>query len=121
MTRRTGTRNTEWNWKDTGQKISMGEKVGAILDQLRDTACIHVEERESIAIVKMFATLFGDADDPEIRELIHYFKERFIPALKELGYGRWYRDVITDLALAMAGKPRDDKSVEKVDAKKLLG
>lgn len=113
-------RNKEWNWQDTGQKIAMGEKVGAILTQLRETACVHVEERESIGIIKMFIQLFSDVDDSEAQELLTFMQERMIPALIELGYGRWYRDVITDLALALAGKGKDDRTKVKVDGKKLL-
>jgi len=108
-------RNPEWtDWKDTGQKVAMGEQVGRILTNLKDTACVHVQQREQIAIMRMYALLF-----PEDVEFIKYLNESAIPAFKELGYGRWYRDVITDLALALAGKQKDTKSVES--AKDILG
>lgn len=113
MPNRTGTRNESWNWKDTSEKISMGERVGKNLLSLQETACIHIQERELIAYLKMYQILF-----PEDEAFIKEIAERFIPAIKELGYGRWYRDVITDLALALSVKGREDKS--KVSAKGLV-
>jgi len=107
-------KNTEWNWKDTGQKISMGEQVGKILKGLQATACIHVEEREYIAIMQMYADLF-----PEDTEFIEYLNKRAIPAFKHLGYGKWYRDVITDLALALSARGAQDKKT-RTSTKKIL-
>lgn len=118
--KRTGAKNKEFSWQDTGEKIAMGERVGKILESLQETACVHMEERESIATIKMFAKLFEKDADKDIKDFIEYLQTSVIPALKELGYGRWYRDVITDLALAMAKKGRSDKTHVKVDAKKLL-
>lgn len=109
---KTGVRNKEWDWKDTGQKISMGEQVGKILHSLKDTACIHFEEREAIAIMRMYMKMF-----PEDKEFNDFLEKFAIPAFKELGYGRWYRDVITDLALALSGKTKKSK---KVSAKGVL-
>ena len=107
-------RNTEWNWKDTGQKIAMGEQVGKILKNLQETACIHVEEREYIAIMRMYIELF-----PEDEKFIKYLTERAIPAFKHLGYGKWYRDVITDLALALSARDKKDGKTRS-STKKIL-
>lgn len=108
------TKNTEWNWKDTGQKVAMGEQVGKILKFLQETACIHVEEREYISIMKMYVDLF-----PEDKKFIEYLKTRAIPAFKHLGYGKWYRDVITDLALALSAKGAKDGKT-RTSTKKIL-
>jgi hypothetical protein len=70
---------------------------------------VHVEEREIIAAMRMFMTLF-----PDEKEFNKWIQERATPAFIELGHGKWYRDVITDLALALGGK-RDNKTVQKVD------
>lgn len=110
---KTGARNESWNWKDTSEKISMGERVGKNLKSLQETACIHIQERETIAYLKMYIALF-----PEDKEFIKFIESQIIPAFKELGWAKWYRDVITDLALALSLKPRKDKS--KVSAKGLL-
>lgn len=112
MPKKTGSRNESWDWKDTSEKISMGERVGKYLTSLQETACVHIQERELIAYLKMYKILF-----PEDTDFIEEIEKRFIPAVLELGYGRWYRDVITDLALALSLNTRQDRS--KVSAKSL--
>lgn len=106
-------KNKEFNWQDTGEKISMGEKVGKFLTDLRDTACLHIDEREIISIMKMYITMF-----PDDKEFNSFLTTRAIPAFKQLGFGKWYRDVITDLALALASKK--EKKDSRVSAKNIL-
>lgn len=112
----TGVRNKEWSsWKDTGQKISMGERVGAILTNLRETACIHIEQREIIAYMKMYALLM-----PHDTQMLVFFKNCGIPALKELGYAKWYRDVITDLAMVLGKGTKNTSRTDEKFNQKLL-
>ena len=104
-------RNKEWaDWKDTGEKVAMGERVGRILSDLQETACIHVEQREQIAFARMYSKLC-----PEDKEFNEFLEKQAIPALKVLGYNRFYRDVITDLALALGRNKRQSKVRQKFD------
>lgn len=86
----------EWQTK---AKISMAEKVGKVLGELQETACVHIEEREIIAYCKIYMFL-----NPEDKEFNEFLKELAIPSFIELGRQRWYRDTITDLGLALSGK-----------------
>jgi hypothetical protein len=97
----------EFDWQDTGRKISMGERVGKLIEFLRTTACVHVEERELIGWVEVYKKLF-----PEDKEFNEWLDKVVIPSFVTLGQGKWYRDTITDLALALSKKKQDTKSVE---------
>lgn len=91
----------------------MGERVGRIIKFLQSTACVHVEERELLAWLEMYKKLF-----PEDKEFIVWLDERAIPSFVILGQGRWYRDTITDLALALSQKKVSSESTE--DTKDIL-
>jgi hypothetical protein len=92
-----------FDWRNTGQKISMGERVGKLVPFLKDTACVHVNERELIGNVRAFQVLLDDTD-PESKEFKDWLTQKAIPALTYIGLGKWYRDTITDLALALSKK-----------------
>lgn len=111
-------KNESWDWRDTGEKVSMSEKVGKILSSLKDTACVHMTEREAIAMLKFFDAVVPEGErSKDDEEFFTWLNKDIIPALQELGYARWYRDVITDLGLALSGAKKDDKG--KVSAKSL--
>lgn len=99
-------------WRLTKQKISMSEKVGRILGFMKDTACVHVEQREEIAFCEIYKLI--NPDDKGFNEFLDGVA---IPALVKLGQGRWYRDTITDLGFALSG--RKVSRVEE-DAKGIL-
>lgn len=92
----------------------MGEKVGKIEEFkfFKDTACVHMEEREFIAFCEIYA-LFN----PEDKEFNEELTELYIPALTKWGHSKWYRDTLTDLAFALSSKKRRDQSE---DASNLL-
>lgn len=99
----------EWQTK---QKISMSQRAGKILKELQQTACVHVEEREVIAWCKIYMRI-----NPEDKEMKEFFEKVIIPAFTELGRQRWYRDQITDLGLALSGKP---STTQTEDAEHIL-
>ncbi len=82
---------------DTKRKISMSQKVGGIIPFLKDTACVHLEQREMIAYCDAFIILF-----PEQKGFNRFLEKKATPALLRIGLGRWYRDQITDLGLALS-------------------
>lgn len=103
---------SDWDWQDTKKKISMGERVGKIIEFMKDTACVHVEQRELLAWLVVYKNLF-----PEDVGFIEWLDKKVIPSFITLGQGKWYRDTITDLALALAQKKGDtkrDQDVSKV-------
>ena len=91
------------DWRQTKAKIAMGEKVGRIdeFKFLRETACVHVEERQDIAWMRVYQMI-----NPEDTEFNTFLEEVAIPALKEIGRAKWYRDTITDLSLALSLRER---------------
>ena len=96
----------EW---DTRQKIAMGEKVGRIelFKFLQETACVHIEEREVIAWCHAYKII-----NPEDKEFNNFLDKIMIPVLIKVGRGRWYRDTITDLSLALSAR---GKSTQEED------
>jgi len=96
----------EWEIK---KKIAMGQRVGGIKDYefMQETAMVHLNERELIAYAKGFKILF-----PHAKGFIKFLEEKAIPVLTIIGRGRWYRDTITDLSLALSkgerGQDRED-------------
>lgn len=99
-------------WRQTKEKIAMGEKVGRILTFMKDTACVHLDEREIIAWCKIYGMV-----NPDDKEFNGFLESVVVPALIKLGRARWYRDTLTDLAFALSGRERK-KVVE--DAKYIL-
>ena len=101
----------EW---DTRQKMAMGEKVGRIelFKFLQETACVHVEEREDIAWCHAYMIL-----NPEDKEFNGFLEKVAIPVLVKVGRGRWYRDTVTDLSLALSAR---SGSKQTEDTKKVL-
>jgi len=101
---------SEWEVK---KKTGMGQQVGG-LDQFKDmqeSACVHVQERELIAYGRAFKILF-----PQAEKFNQFLDEKAIPALQVIGRGRWYRDVLTDLSLALSvrGDTRAREDVSKL-------
>lgn len=96
----------------------MSERVGKEEETLRDTACIHVVERELIGFCKAYPLIV-----PEDKEFNKYLKEVAIPVLTIIGRSRWYRDQITDLGLALSmseskTQTQDTKNILKAKVKK---
>ncbi len=97
-------------WRLTKQKISMAEKVGRILGFMKDTACVHVEQREEIAFCEIYKLI-----NPEDKEFNDFLNVVAIPALVKLGQARWYRDTITDLGFALSGRTFSWQDVDTKD------
>lgn len=95
------------DWQDTTKKISMGERVGKQESGtfLRNTACVHVAEREIMGYMEFYKIMF-----PEDKEFIEFLEQVGV-GIKRVGESHWYRDVITDLALKLGDKAPDDSRV----------
>ena len=102
------------DWRTQKQKIAMGEKVGRLkeFEDLQETACVHIEERELIAYIGVFELL-----NPDAKEFNEFLQTKAKPALIKIGRQKWYRDTITDLSLALSHRKRSKKSE---DAKNVL-
>jgi hypothetical protein len=89
------------DWREIKQKIAMSERVGKREEfkSLQETACVHLEEREQIGYIRAFNIICGEDGDKDFKE---FLEKKGIPALVEIGRGRWYRDTITDLGLALS-------------------
>lgn len=105
----------EWTFR---KKTAMGQQVGVLplYQDLKETACVHVDQRELIAWCKAFPTLFP-AENQEEKDFAEFLTKQAIPTLQAVGRARWYRDIITDLALALSSK---DKGATSEDVGKLL-
>lgn len=90
----------EW---ETKTKIAMGERVGAIEQFLfmQETAMVHLNERELIAWCKAYPLIC-----PEDKDFNEFLEKVGIPVLTLVGRGKWYRDTITDLSLALSAKTK---------------
>jgi len=71
---------------------------------------VHLNERELIAWCHAFKILF-----PEAKGFNEFLEVKAIPALTKIGLGRWYRDQITDLSLALSGKKKTDNVQDTKD------
>ena len=103
------------SWKaewETKTKIAMGERVGAIKQFLfmQETAMVHLDERELIAYCKAYPLIC-----PEDKEFNAFLEKVGIPVLTLVGRGKWYRDTITDLSLALSSKKRRDDTEDAGD------
>jgi len=101
---------SEWEIK---KKTGMGQQLGGIKEfkDLQESACVHVQERELIAYCRAFKILF-----PKAKEFNEFLEKKAKPALIAIGRGRWYRDVLTDLSLALSvrGDTRAREDVSKL-------
>jgi len=99
---------------DTRKKISMSERLGNVtkLKSLVETACVHVEQREFIAWCKIFLRI---KKAPKKLSFEEFLETIIIPSFKELGHAKWYRDIITDLGLALSLKKREAQSEDTGD------
>lgn len=82
---------------------------------MQDTACVHVEERESIAWCLVYGII-----NPEDEKFNKFLNEIAIPSLTKVGQARWYRDTITDLGFALSalkGKGREEDTADILEAK----
>ena len=93
----------DWDLK---HKASMGEKVGKIVEELAETACVHIEERELIGWVRSFETMIP----PEHEAFKLYLEEFVVNMLLRVGRQKWYRDTITDLGLALSKGSKDSQT-----------
>jgi len=105
-------------WRMTGQKIAMSEKVGKLLKFMQETACVHVQEREMIAMCEVYGLI-----NPDDKEFNEYLEKVIKPSLIKVGQSRWYRDTITDLGFALSARDttkreEDTTSILEVDVKR---
>jgi len=107
------------DWRNTARKVSMSEKAGQKLKFMRETACVHVQEREMLAFIEAYPLIC-----PKDKTFIKFLKEVIKPVLMKIGRARWYRDTITDLGFALSTKDNavdkrteDAKNILKVDVK----
>ena len=108
------------DWRDTARKISMSEKAGAKLPFMRETACVHVNEREILAYIEAYPFLC-----PNDKKFIEFLEETVKPIMMKIGRAKWYRDTITDLGFALSSKEsavdkrdEDTKNILEVDIEK---
>lgn len=80
----------------------MSEKAGRYLPFMKETACVHVEEREMIAWIKAYPLIC-----PIDKNFNKFLMEVVNPVLMKVGRARWYRDTITDLGFALASRGKD--------------
>jgi len=107
------------DWRDIARKVSMSEKAGRKLPFMRETACVHVQEREILAFIEAYPLLC-----PKDKKFIEFLEETVKPVMLKIGRARWYRDTITDLGFALSTKEdavdkrtEDTKNILKVDVK----
>lgn len=100
------------DWRDIQKKMSMSEKAGRSMPFMKETACVHVEEREMIAWVESYVLL-----NPEDKKFVEWLMKVVKPVLMKVGRARWYRDTITDLGFALASK---EKTTDTEDTKDIL-
>jgi len=106
--------NSKWSdWRDVQRKVSMSEKAGRNLPFMKETACVHVEEREMIAWVESYGLIC-----PTDKKFKAWLEKVAKPVLMKVGRSRWYRDTITDLGFALASKGKDKSQTQ--DAKDIL-
>lgn len=86
----------------------LGQDIAKIVPFLSETSCMNPEVREFIALMKMYQKLF-----PEDKEFNEWLKKEVIPAFGYLGYAKWKRDVLTDLALKKGRKGEKDVSLKR--------
>jgi len=101
---------SEWEIK---KKTGMGQQVGGLTEfkDMQESACVHVQEREQIGYARAFQVLF-----PDVEKFNEFLEKKAIPALIKIGRSRWYRDVLTDLSLALSvrGDTRAREDVSKL-------
>lgn len=99
-------------WRETKEKVAMAEKVGRIkaFEFMRDTACVHIDEREVIAWCQVYKLI-----NPEDKDFNDFLEKVAIPSLTKVGRSRWFRDQLTDLALALAMRKRGTQTEDTKD------
>jgi len=107
-------------WSKTREKIAMSQKVGKLKEfkSMQQTACVHINEREVIALCRIYQMI-----NPEDKDFNKYLTNVAIPSLIVLGRSRWYRDTITDLGFALSGTTvssatEDTKKILEVEIEK---
>jgi len=93
------------DWRDVAKKVSMSEKAGRTMPFMKETACVHVEEREMLAWIQAYPLI-----SPEDNDFIEFLEKVVKPVLMKVGRARWYRDTITDLGFALASRKKKDDS-----------
>lgn len=78
----------------------LGQFIGQKVSFLQNTSCMDQETRELIAILDFCKITF--VDDKEFIELIDFI----LPLIEKLGYAKWQRDTVTDMALCK-GSPSE--------------
>jgi len=90
----------------------MSEKAGRTMPFMKETACMHVEEREMLAWVESYGLIC-----PEDEKFKEWLEKVAKPVLMKVGRSRWYRDTITDLGFALASR---EKTPQTEDTSKIL-
>ena len=74
----------------------LGQFIGEQEEFMRETACMSPEIRLTLAVLESATEFFKE--DPELLGMIAQIK----PLLKRIGYARWERDTVTDMAIKKA-------------------
>ena len=90
----------------------LGQEIGKIEPFLAETSCMNYNERELVAYCKVYGILF-----PDDKEFIKFLEKEAIPVLQKIGYAKWLRTELTDLALKK-GIKRKTQDVSKVLSKR---
>jgi len=98
------------DWRDVAKKVSMSEKAGRTMPFMKETACVHVEERELIAWIEAYPMI-----SPEDKDFNEWLQKVAKPVLMRVGRARWYRDTITDLGFALASRDKKEASEDTQD------
>ena len=90
----------------------LGQFVGQLVEDLKDTSCMGSEERELILIFKWIIENKDFFSIP--KEDIETLTKVFIPLFEKLGYANWIRDTVTDMALRKAN-PKETEDWENFE------
>lgn len=76
----------------------LSQRLAKVEPFLRDTSCMHPEEREILGYIEAYVRIFPN--DPFSK----YLKETILPAIEAIGMSKWARTELTDLGLRLADK-----------------
>lgn len=81
----------------------LSQRIAKLEPFLNETACLNPQEREIIGYCKAYISIYGEEDPLSVA-----FKERFIPALRYIGFAKWRRTELTDLGFKIAYKDTEE-------------
>lgn len=94
----------------------LSQRLSKIEPFLRDTACLHPEEREITGYIEAYIRMFGKKN-PFSEFLLNQAK----PAIEAIGMSKWQRTELTDLGLRISdketGKTETVPSVEEEEVR----